>query len=374
MKIVVLGGAGDMGSCAVEDLSSSPGVSDVTIADQNVAAAREIAERLAGAPAQVHVTAVDANVKDSLVAVMRGHDVVASALGPFHRYETKLVSAALEAEVDYASICDDAVPAQKVFDKFSAEAREQGRIILIGLGTSPGVTSIAFAHLAAGMDTVRRADIYCYHPLNSGGGPAALQHLLHVLDTKMQIWRRGRKARISALSEEANVEFPRFGSMRVWNVGQSEPATIPRYYPEIRDVNFMMGFGVGAALLVHPARWGMFRTPSRIDAAVTLIGWIEHWLGGGSAPGAIRVDVEGTVAGEPVTRMLCGAGEMRIITGCSLSIGAQMVARRQLNSTDGGVYATEGCLRHDLAIDEFARRGLHLYEDFAMTRPVRPAA
>jgi hypothetical protein len=374
MKIVVLGGAGDMGSRAVEDLSTSPGVDEVTIADQNVPRARALADRLADAPARIHVTAVDANVKDSLVAVMRGHDVAASALGPFYRYETKLVSAALEADVDYASICDEPEPTQKVFDKFWSEAREQGRTVLVGLGTSPGTTNLAFAHLAAGMESVRRADIYCYQPLNGGGGRALLHHALHIINGKTLSWRRGRKSRIAALSEEATIAFPRFGTLRVWNMGHAEPLTIPRYHPEIRDVNFMMGFGLGSPLLVHPARWGAFATPSRIDAAVSVIAWIEHWLQRKPAHGAIRVEVEGTVGGQPVRKMLCGTGELRDVTGNALSIGAQMVARREITTTTGGVFAPEGCMRTDRALAEFARRGIQFFEDLEMTQPLLPPA
>jgi uncharacterized protein YbjT (DUF2867 family) len=46
MEIVVLGGAGDIGGQAVEELATSVGVRWVIIADRNVAVARVIAVRL----------------------------------------------------------------------------------------------------------------------------------------------------------------------------------------------------------------------------------------------------------------------------------------------------------------------------------------
>jgi len=373
MRIVVLGGAGDMGSRAVEDLAASPDVTAITIADQNVIQARKIAAALASSPAKIEAVAIDANIKDSLVAAMRGHDVAASALGPFHRFETKLVSAALEADVDYASICDEWEPAQKVFDKFSAEATEQGRVFLIGLGASPGVTNIAFAHLASEFDKIERADIYCYQPINAGGGPAVLQHLLHIISGKTQIWRGGRRTRIDALSESAVVEFPRVGKIRVWNVGHTEPVSIPHFYPEVRNVNFKMGFGTGASLLIHPARWGLFADPGRIDATVSVITWIERWLRTAPADGALRIDVSGTRKGAALQRMICGVGRMRDATGVALSIGAQMLARGELTCRRGGVYSPEACIRPDVAIRAFAARGLMFYEDLAMTKPLVPA-
>ncbi len=373
MKIVVLGGAGDMGSRAVEDLCRTDGVVAVTIADQNVVAARRLAERLQATGTNIEIATVDANVKDSLVAAMRGHDVAASALGPFHRFETKLVSAALEAEVDYASLCDEWQPTQKVFEKFSREAAEQGRTMVIGLGTSPGATNLAVAYAARELDTVTRADISCYQPFSGGGGPAVLQHMLHILNGKTQICRRGKHTRIAALSEETVVEFPRFGPLRVWNMGHSEPFTLPQTFPDLRDVNFMMGFGTGTSLLVQLARWGCFATPSRVDAAVAVLGWLEQWIEGEPAPGAIRVDVEGTISGDVVRRTLCGVGQMREVTGTALSLGAQMIARGELRRT-GGVFSPEACIDPVRALQEFATKGLRLFADVEMTRAVGAGA
>ena len=43
MKIIVLGGAGDMGSRAVEELAAAEGIEQVTVADRNLDGANEIA-------------------------------------------------------------------------------------------------------------------------------------------------------------------------------------------------------------------------------------------------------------------------------------------------------------------------------------------
>ncbi|NIM52309.1 MAG: NmrA family NAD(P)-binding protein, partial [Gemmatimonadales bacterium] len=118
MRIIVFGGAGDMGSRAVEDLADASGVDQVTIADREVTAADKLAATLRGRGAQVDVKAVDANDHDALVEAMQGYDVAASSLGPFYRFETRLIRAAIEAGVDYASICDDWSAAQSVLDEF----------------------------------------------------------------------------------------------------------------------------------------------------------------------------------------------------------------------------------------------------------------
>ncbi len=74
MQVIVLGGAGDMGSRAVEDLAASEGVRGVTITDRNVVAAQQVAARLAGSAAQMDVRPVDANNHPELVEAMGGYD------------------------------------------------------------------------------------------------------------------------------------------------------------------------------------------------------------------------------------------------------------------------------------------------------------
>ncbi|MFC1890132.1 saccharopine dehydrogenase NADP-binding domain-containing protein, partial [Thermodesulfobacteriota bacterium] len=78
MRVIVLGGAGDMGSRAVEDLAASEGVTSVTIADRNASASARLAESLRGKGAAVDVKAVDADDHKGLVEAMRGCDVAAS--------------------------------------------------------------------------------------------------------------------------------------------------------------------------------------------------------------------------------------------------------------------------------------------------------
>lgn len=105
----------------MEDLALSEGVRRVTIADANVAAARKVAARMAGRGAEIDIKPIDANHHPELVAALRGYDVVASALGPFYLFESKLVRAAIEVGVAYASICDEWQAARAVIDQFDAQ-------------------------------------------------------------------------------------------------------------------------------------------------------------------------------------------------------------------------------------------------------------
>jgi len=87
MRIVVLGGAGDMASRAVRELAAEPEVAAVTVADYNLEGAQRLAGELGDKVAAVWV---DANDHAALVEVIRGHDAAASGIGPFYRYEARV--------------------------------------------------------------------------------------------------------------------------------------------------------------------------------------------------------------------------------------------------------------------------------------------
>jgi saccharopine dehydrogenase-like NADP-dependent oxidoreductase len=354
----------------VEDLAQSPGIELVTIADYNEDAAKAIAQRLAGGRARIEVVRLDARVHDELVAAMRGHDVAASALGPFFMFEAPLVRAAIDAGVDYASVCDDWSAAKTVLDDFDEAARARGRTILTGLGASPGITNVGVRYFAKRLDQLRRVDVSVYQPLNAGGGEAVFRHMLFIMTGEVAAWRDGRSIRLPACSEERTVEFPRFGALRVWNMGHAEPVTVPRFFPHVKEVNFFMGYGKGSHLFVIPARRGLFAKKPVTEATVGIIRAIERVVPQSApAPGAIRLDVWGDKDGVEAHHMACGVGEMRATTGLSLSVGTQMLARGQITSR-GGVFAPEACLDPETFIAALKEKGIQAYEDLAMTRPL----
>ncbi|UCC64249.1 MAG: saccharopine dehydrogenase NADP-binding domain-containing protein [Anaerolineae bacterium] len=368
MEVIVLGGAGDMGSRAVEDLAASEGVRRVTIADRNVIAAQQIAARLEGQGARVDVRRVDAEDHAELVKAMRGYDVAASALGPFYLFEARLVQAAVEAGVDYASICDEWEAAGAVIEQFDEQAREEGVTVITGLGTSPGVSNVAVRYYAQQLDEVRRADVYIYQPLNAGGGEAVVRHMLHIISGQVVAWRGGKRVMLPACSEERVVEFPRFGPIKVWNMGHSEPETIPRFIPGIQEVNFFMGFGRGSGLFVRPARLGLFASRRVRDAVARFVSLIERLTSGEPEEGAARVDVWGEVAGREAHHLVCGIGQMREVTGLSLAIGTLMLARGELLTEEGGVYAPEACLDPPKFMAYLGDKAIRAYTDVAMTQ------
>ena len=371
MKIIALGGAGDMGSRAVEELAEAEGVEQVTIADRNVEAAQQLAARLEGRKATADVRPVDANDHHGLVEAMRGYDVATSALGPFYLFESKLVRAAIEAGVNYTSICDDWLAADEVVTQFSQAARQSGVTVITGLGTSPGISNVGVRYFADRMDKLRRVDICVYMPMQAGGGEAVIAHTLFIMSGKVAAWREGKRMMVRACSEERVLDFPRFGAVKVWNMGHGEPVTVPLFIPEIEEVNFFMGFGQGSNWLVVPAKLRLLGGKRRQRVLTRAVSRLEH-MGEPKEPewGAVRIDAWGERGGQEAHETACGIGQMREATGLSMAIGTLMLGRKEVLTTEGGVYGPEACFDPVKFLTRLRDCGITAYSDLQMTKPV----
>ena len=100
MKIIVLGGAGKMGSIAVQDLALNEAVDQVIIADREVAAAKTVAETI-GSP-KVEVQTVDLMDHDRLVERLRGADACVNAT--VYYTNLRVMEACLAASVHYTDM------------------------------------------------------------------------------------------------------------------------------------------------------------------------------------------------------------------------------------------------------------------------------
>ena len=122
MKVIVLGGAGDMGRRAVEDLAVSKEVTKVTIADRNIKVAREIAKALEGKGTELAAIEIDANDHGALVEAMEPEFLEDShSLRILHRYGAPLsrrdVLCRVEAETGIVAVMPGAFSIPLRFDR-----------------------------------------------------------------------------------------------------------------------------------------------------------------------------------------------------------------------------------------------------------------
>ncbi len=237
MKVAILGAAGRVGRTVTRMLFSLGGIEKVFLADRD-------AEALTGQSADygrlpVSPRYLDAENGRSLRERLAEADLVLGCLGPFHRYEARVVEAAIDARRDYISLCDDPGATAEVAT-LHPEAVSRGVRILVGCGMTPGLSNLLACRAAARIRRPFSLQLDWYLEMGPGLGDATLEHLLRANAGKVDTLAGGKRAKARAGSREEVVEFPPpVGARMVGFMGHPEPCTLPGALPGAREIRFM---------------------------------------------------------------------------------------------------------------------------------------
>lgn len=369
MKVIALGGAGDMCSYAVRDLARQDEVTELMIADYDEAKAAALASELGSKCKSMRV---DANSESELVRAIEGYDVAMSGIGPFYKYEYKVAKGALEAGVSYISICDDYDAAEAVFALDDA-ARKKGVTILTGVGWTPGLSNVLARRGADQLDEIEEIAVAWGGSASDSEGFAVILHTIHIFTGFVPSFQHGRTKMVAAGSDRERIKFPEpVGEIYVYNLGHPEPVTIPRF---IEATNVTLKGGLSEEELNQVARYlakfhltGSVRQKDMVGKLVKFLGPVLFQLGKPENPcSAIRVDVTGKKGGEWKKFTYGAADHMNALTGLPLAIGTMMLGMGQIKAP--GVQAPESCIDVENFLAELGKRDVKVYEgnDFAKT-------
>ncbi len=208
MRIAVLG-AGKQGVACAADMLREADVKEVLLADssrERLAAATDILRN-----PRLRIHEIDASDEAALVATLKGHAAVASAVPYF--LNLGVTRAAIRAGCSMTDMGGntDVVFLQRSLD---AEARAAGVTIVPDLGLAPGLGNILASRAIEGMDEVDSVRIRC------GGLPLdpepplgyalffSIHGLLNEYAGESVCLRDGQIARIPTLTESEWIEFP----------------------------------------------------------------------------------------------------------------------------------------------------------------------
>lgn len=372
-RVLVIGGAGEMGAYACRVLAKADEIENVVVADRDGTRAAQLSADLGPRAVALQLDISDA---DALADALEDVDIVLNTAGPFYRFGREVLSAAIATRTHYLDICDDWEPTLEMLELDDA-ARAAGITAVIGMGASPGTSNLLAMLAMDQCDTVDRV----YTAWRAGGltvlAPgepipepnAALEHWMHNCTEAIQIRRGGEYVDAWAL-EEIPLTYPGRGEDVVWVCGHPEPLTLPRVRPEVQEsLNLMTarrGLMEAMIRIAQRVRGGeldvteacrqLFREPDTYGPAA------------GRAPihPNLFAVAEGTKDGkgirvgtQPIVLPNANMGEM---TGYPLAIATLMTARGQVDQP--GVHGPEGVVDAESYFEELAQ----LVED----RPAGP--
>lgn len=359
MKIVVIGGYGDIGSYIVEKLVENSS-HQITIAGRNLKKARSLCGTFKG---YVGALRVDVDEKPTLTGAFENFDLVINCAGPFYKYAANVATAAIETKTHYIDICDDADPLPKLFALDSA-ANRAGVTVLTGMGWNPGISNLA-ARLGANLlDEVDDVKIAWAVGSGDSKGRAALAHTLHGITGEIPMIRDGKQVMLPAWSEMELVEFPApLGEVPEFLFGHPEPLTLPG---AITAKNIEVRGGISPEWNNRALRiirsLGLTSSPARVDSTAGFIHRVQKLFSvGGVKHSGLRIDVVGKKDEQERHLVFNMLDRIRPLTGTPCALGALMLLEGAI--TRRGVVAPEMCIDPVQFFDRLSDEGIKILRE-----------
>ena len=361
-RILVLGGAGEMGSASVADLIERTD-HEITIGELRVEPAQALLQAL-GAPERV--VQVDVEDPASLAAILADTDVVLNAT--LMRHNVAVTDAAIRAGVHLVDLGSYYPETLEQLDRH-AVAEQAGCRIVPGCGVAPGLTNILARLGADELESVDSIRLYSYitHPLWTSPGIVVTR--FDASTGISLVYEDGSLVEHPSFSEAEHIDFPApYGRQEVHLVPHPEPLTLPRYI-DVRNVVFKVGYPADENQRIKVLLELGFDRDGPVDVAGVSISprqFAASYIGSRGITATDRsanvkqVCIDGQRDGRPVTVIYdfaveqTGRSASSAITGTVAAIAADLVVR----GGPTGVHPPEGAFDPRAFIEALARRGL----------------
>ena len=375
MKILVLGGAGAIGSEATKDLVKTSSFSEIVLGDLAEERTKDFISKLGDK--RLSFVRADANNIEELAAVMKGFDIVASTL-PF-RYDFNVTKAAMKARVNGIDVASTE-------DQYglSVDARKAGITYVAGCGATPGTTNLMAKYGIQKLDKAEEVQIAFAAFRSTAIAPGLLYTTLWEFDPAVQeriYYNDGEFVRVGPLEGKKVVEFhEQIGKQEVCYVPHEEPRTLSQTFPQLKKIEMRGCFPPDTMDLIKTLVKYNFYQNGLVEAngaKVKPIDFVFNFLL--QSPAAkenplwaygLVVEVIGVKNGKPARVVLRnshppmdewgGRSAYSKNVGIPLSIGAQMVASGKVKQR--GVLPPEACFDSVEFFKELSKRGIRIEE------------
>jgi saccharopine dehydrogenase-like NADP-dependent oxidoreductase len=382
MHIIVLGGAGAMGRVTVRALTEYADIDRITIADYAEERAREVASALQSS--KIEVRQIDVNDVERLSALIRGADVVLSAVE--YVYNLPVLRACIQERVHYADL-GGLFHMTRTLMALHDEAEAAGITAILGMGGTPGITNLL---ARAAVDKLDRVDsikvqLGCGDETPSMAplvAPYSIRTILDEFTKSPQVFQDGEWYPQQPLTGQEELIFPLpVGRATAIYSLHSECVSFPVSFRDkgIRYVSFKIafpsdfltklkflvdiGFGSDEPISVRSVKV----SPREVLAKLLEMAPVEQVepqdcdvlrvVASGEANGQ-AMEITNQVIVLPYRRWGIGAGALD--TGTPLAIAGHMLATSEI--TRRGAFGPEMCVPLAPFFQELARYDMHVTE------------
>jgi saccharopine dehydrogenase-like NADP-dependent oxidoreductase len=377
MRILILGGAGAMGSETTKDTVKTSDFSEIVLGDINVEKVKTFISKLNDK--RLSVAEVDANNVDGLAKTMKGFDIVASAL-PF-KYDLNVTKACIKAGINGIDLSSE--PDQFALDK---EAKNAGITYIAGCGATPGTTNLMAKYGISKFDRAEEVQISFAAFRSTAIAPGLLYTTFWEFDPAVKervYYQDGKFVRVRPLEGARTVEFhEQIGKQEVVYIPHEETRSLSKTFPELKRVSVRGCFPPATMELVRIMVKYNFYQGEPVEVYGTKVKptdfMFEFLLKNPEAKKnpvwayGLIVEVTGKKNGKPAKITLKnshpsmdewgGKSAYGKNVGIPLSIGAQMLAKGKAEGK--GVFPPEASLNSIEFLDELSKRGIQIHEKF----------
>lgn len=266
MRVLFLG-AGNVGSNAALQLAQRRPDVHIRVGDLRLENAQRVA---ADAGSAAEAVQVDVHDRESLAAALADVDIVLNTAGPFYRNAVPIMEGAIAAKAHYIDVNDDDDVAVKVLadDGLRTRAAEAGVRMIIGCGTTPGVSNIIARHSMDQMDVASRVIVTMLLSFQTVRyySPAVLDHMFHISTGEVTKYEDGGFKRVPGFGDEREIRgLPPYGThksykRRSWRDRDAGPF-VPQAGRSLRAAGVGRGRRERALAGPHRSRAGLERRP-----------------------------------------------------------------------------------------------------------------
>lgn len=258
MKVVQLG-CGICGLVCAEHLARNTKIDELTLADNRLDGANELASRAKSD--RVVVKKVNGTDSSSVKKILKGKDIVVATM-PW-RLNRLVMEIAAEEGTDYVDFGMPFDSTGPEFDKYSKMCADANISALVGMGEEPGISDVLAMHGARKLDRADEAHVYDGDTATVDGldffSSWSPVDLLDETSVPAAVFRDGKIEFIPPLSARQVYDFPPpVGPLPVYKTNHDETYFMPMGAKSLRHASFNIGIDDNFA---HAAtifrKWGM---------------------------------------------------------------------------------------------------------------------